>query len=94
MTVGCVQGSILGPHLFTLYLRELAQKLPDVHITSYADDTYVSVSAKTTDEVKEKLVHNMSAHNSFLKDIGMVTNVSKTELIYFSRNYKRSYHCG
>jgi len=85
LRVGCVQGSIMGPRLFTLYLRELAQKLPNAHITSYADDTYVSVSAKTINEVKEKLVHNMSAHNNFLRNIGMVTNVSKTELIYFSR---------
>jgi len=45
LSVGCVQGSILSPQLFTLYLSKLADKLPqDVHVVSYADDTYVSIS--------------------------------------------------
>jgi len=45
LSVGCVQGSILGPRLFTLYLGELENCLPlDTHVVSYADNTYISTS--------------------------------------------------
>jgi len=54
-------------------------------VTSYADDTYVCVSDNDLFQVKTKLEATMTLHNRFLTEIGMVTNVSKTELIYFSR---------
>jgi len=86
LKVGCVQGSILGPRLFTLYISHLQNMIKsDVSVISYADDTYVSVSAKTLPEVKLKLKEQITMHNKLLKEIGMVTNVSKTELIYFGR---------
>jgi len=85
LKVGCVQGSILGPRLFTLYMKDLQKLTDDAHLVSFADDTYVSIAAKTLEEVKEKLQIKMTAHDAFLKNIGMVTNVAKTELIFFSR---------
>jgi len=85
LLVGCVQGSILGPRLFTLYLRNLDKVIPNAFVTSYADDTYVCVSDIDPSQVKTKLETTMTLHNKFFMDIGMVTNVSKTELIYFSR---------
>jgi len=87
LSLGCVQGSILGPRLFTLYMSELVNNLPkDVHIVSYADDTYVSISSPNLPILKEKLSYTMLKHDHYLKSIGMVTNVNKTELIYFSRS--------
>jgi len=86
LSVGCVQGSILGPRLFTLYLSELANNLPkETHIVSYADDTYVSLSSENMTDLKPALSNVMLNHDAYLKSIGMVTNVSKTELIFFSR---------
>jgi len=85
LLVGCVQGSILGPKLFTLYLRNLSKVLPNAFVTSYADDNYVCVADKDPDLVKNKLEITMSLHTRFLTDIAMVTNVSKTKLTYFSR---------
>jgi len=85
LKVGCVQGSILGPRLFTLYMRNLKSLTENTHLVSFADDTYVSIAAKTIEEVKEKIISKMTKHDELLKSIGMVTNVSKTELIYFAR---------
>jgi len=86
LKVGCVQGSILGPRLFTLYISHLQSMInEDTSVISYADDTYVSVSAKTLPEVKLKLTEQILRHNEMLKEVGMVTNVSKTKLIYFGR---------
>jgi len=85
LKVGCVQGSILGPRLFTLYMSRLPEIFKDEHIISFADDSYVSIAGKSLDSIKAKLETTMVKHNEFLKRIGMVTNVSKTELIFFSR---------
>jgi len=88
LKVGCVQGSILGPKLFTMYMR----KLPDIlgissktHLVAYADDAYVSIAGNDVDKVKTTLERSMAQHDDYLLSIGMKTNVSKTELIYFSR---------
>jgi len=56
LNLGCVQGSVLGPRLFTLYLAGLESVLPpDVFITSYADDTYICVSNQDADALPKKL---------------------------------------
>jgi len=86
LKVGCVQGSILGPRLFTLYMRNLRNILGcDVHVTAYADDTYVSISRDTVDDLKIDMETIMTTHDNYLLNIGMKTNVMKTEFIYFSR---------
>jgi len=91
LKVGCVQGSILGPRIFTLYMNELSNLTSNAHLVSFADDTYVSVVGKNLNEVKTKIINKMTEHDDFLKQIGMVTNVSKTELIYFARKPLEDY---
>jgi len=87
LKVGCVQGSILGPRLFTLYMKNITHILgQDTHVVSYADDTYVSIARKNADELRPELERLMTIHDDFLCSVGMKTNVAKTELIYFSRN--------
>jgi len=88
LKVGCVQGSILGPRLFTLYMRNLEKLLPKElksKIVAYADDTYVSISGSNLDILKQQIITTMSLHDNYLQTIGMKTNVSKTELIFFKR---------
>jgi len=85
LKVGCVQGSILGPHLFTLYMSNLPNILTDVHLISFADDSYISVAHKDINTVKSRLSEVMVVHDRYLSSIGMATNVSKTELIMFAR---------
>jgi len=80
-----VQGSILGPRLFTLYMRSLPEIFDGSHLISFADDSYVSIPGKDLNIIKTKLEETMTKHDEFLNKIGMVTNVSKTELILFSR---------
>jgi len=86
LKVGCVQGSILGPKIFTLYMSHLEGIMnPGSHLVAYADDAYVCVSGGSPDEVKTNLENQLIVHEKYLNDIGMVTNTAKTELIYFSR---------
>jgi len=86
INVGCVQGSVLGPKLFALYCKDLVNNLPkDVHITSYADDSYVTIYSESMDELKTKIETTLDCHEKFLDGIGMVVNKAKTELIVFNK---------
>jgi len=80
---GCVQGSILGPKLFTLYLGELQSVIgPDVGLVSYADDTYVTILGKSEIDVMKKAESTIQKHIEFLRTMGMVVNESKTEVMW------------
>ena len=87
MDVGCVQGSVLGPRLFSIYSRHLEATLGNVEakVITYADDSYVIVEAHSMENLKERAEKAFRQHNLFLKSIGMVTNVDKTEAVVFSK---------
>jgi len=86
LDIGCVQGSTLGPRLFTLYCGDLATDLGCDHFISYADDSYVVVYGKTLDEVKEKITSVSKLHIKKLKLLGMKVNESKSEVVIFGKN--------
>ena len=48
---GVPQGSILGPLLFNLHLRDLSYFLDDVDAASYADDTTLYTVKENKDSV-------------------------------------------
>jgi hypothetical protein len=82
---GCVQGSVLGPRLFSLYVggleSELTKLCSGIKVVSYADDTYVLVTSESWNEIPDKVSRVISAHACFLRDLGMTVNESKTEII-------------
>jgi len=86
ITVGCVQGSVLGPCLFSIYFNELEKVLQDkdIDLVTYADDTYVLVKGKNLQDITERTEVTLKKHFDFLEGIGMVVNKSKTEATVFS----------
>jgi len=80
---GCVQGSIIGPLLFNILMSNLHTVIRPHAVVSYADDSYVVVSAANRDELLENTRLCMIEHYGWLKSIGMVCNTSKTEMMAF-----------
>jgi len=44
LRIGCVQGSVLGPKLFNVYMHKLTETLSGAFVTSYADEPNVLVT--------------------------------------------------
>ena len=87
LEVGCVQGSVLGPRLFSIYCRHLEKTIgkSDAKVVTYADDSYVMVEGVNIDQLRKKAESVMKEHNQFLNSIGMITNPEKTEATIFSK---------
>jgi len=89
---GCVQGSVLGPVLFNIYVSRLAEiiteSIPSAHVTAYADDCYIAISSNPSDlnntlsNVQNLLIKQIE----WLKMIGMSPNLGKTELVVFGHS--------
>lgn len=87
---GCVQGSVLGPRLFSLYVgaleNELAKTYQDIKVVSFADDTYVLVQSDTWTNLRSKTEEVLNFHVTYLRSLGMTVNESKTEMMIVGSN--------
>lgn len=81
---GTPQGSVLGPVMFSLYVRPLLEQIDNLKM--YADDNYIMVNAKTTSELSDLLKVKVNTAIDWLKKSDLEVNITKTELVVFSRS--------
>jgi len=81
--VGCIQGSILGPVLYNIYTSGIEDVVYPCKSVIYADDSYIIVSGKSPEELSRLLELTICNHFKYLENIGMICNLSKTELVVF-----------
>jgi len=87
--LGCVQGSVLGPKLFNIYMSRVAEHTLGNKLVAYADDSYVIIPGKE----KAAIENCVKTHLDFLSSQGMVTNISKTEAVFFGlEQYMETLH--
>ena len=80
---GTVQGSILGPILYAIFVSPLFDL---IKMTNYADDNYVIRCNKCIAALINDMQKSLEAITKWLKKSGLKVNESKTEMCLFHRN--------
>ena len=77
-----MQGSILGPVLFNLFMSPLLEK---EDLKSYADDSYLIRGNKSNEVALQRLQFQCEKVTKWMTDSGLKVNIGKTELVVFHR---------
>ena len=84
---GVIQGSTLGPALFTIFINDLDIHIQNSFAIKYADDVKVSISypRNLDDELKatESLQEDLNNITSWSSRNGLVLNIEKCKIVRF-----------
>ena len=90
ITVGVLQGSILGPLLFLVYINGIQSVLKHSRMTMFADDMAFYCQENSPTDLQLKLNVDLAAITSWLHDNKLKSNVAKSKFMIISSRTKLS----
>jgi ribonuclease P/MRP protein subunit RPP40 len=79
--IGSPQGSLLSPLIFIIFVSDLQDWLQSCDSLTYADDTSISFSGRSQEEVKNKLEKDAKNVLSYMASNRLVANAQKTTFL-------------
>ena len=86
-------GSILGPLLFLMYINDLPNCLREASPRMFADDTNITLNAKTLTELNLASTPELSNLNCWLRANRLSLNVAKTEFMIIGSRQRLNTQC-
>lgn len=84
ITTGCIQGSIISPMLFLLYINDMGRCAPELNISHFADDTVVYASHRCLDTLTLTINNGLAKIAKWLKCNKLSLNTSKSNYTLFT----------
>ena len=87
ITHGIPQGSTLSTTFFLLYINDIIRTTPDSKVYTYADDTTLTITAATIQDLQTLAQSELSSLIAYFDDNNLVPNPTKTVYsIFYPRN--------
>jgi len=84
LTSGVPQGSVLGLHLFSIFINDLFYNIKKAKISAYADDKQLYFSNANTRTVQKTLNSELAVVSSWINN-GLLLNPEKCKSLIFRR---------
>ena len=85
---GVLQGSVLGPLLFTIYLNDIPSHVKTGKMFMFADDAIVFVSGPSVESVQSQLTQAMQEVHEWTVDNKLILNMKKTKVMLLGSRQK------
>ena len=87
-THGVLQGSVIGPLLFIIFINDLNLSVTSSKVHHFSDDTNLLLINKLLKKVNSLINHDLALLVQWLRANKISLNTSKTEIIIFRPKYK------
>ena len=88
INIDVLQGSVLGPILFLIYLNDIVD-CSNFNVTLYADDSVLTLAHKNINILQSNLHIEIPKINSSLIANQLSLNVNKTKFLYFGKSKQK-----
>ena len=82
---GVPQGSVLGPHLYIIFVNDLFYNVKDAKLSAYADEKQLYFSHKEALTLQHTLNSELAIVSSWISDNGRILNAKNCESLLFRR---------